>query len=169
MVKRIFVILLLLGVSVASSTASAPSASAHSTHSTSARTCPSALWSSAGNGFGLSDGFVSVALWKDCNGTYYASANSSTQSDGHAFTGNLYLRVVTPNGVSTPGHAQCGAGICDTNHVLVTSDSKMYWQYDTNNGWLFYNFSGTAHPENLNGPCSSPCSGMFSFPDSSPF
>jgi hypothetical protein len=112
----------------------------HSAFASPIDSCPSTpVPETTGVGYGSTAAYVSITIWKDCDGYYYASANSVPQANGAAFTGTLTLDTTSGK---NPVPVKCGVGICNTPHTPVDSASYMLWHYEINNGWQFYNFSG---------------------------
>lgn len=130
---------------------SAYAASVNVAHSVKAQSCPSASSQSTGAGTGSTPAQVSVTLWKDCSGNYYASANLTKDSNGFAFGGTLIFYYIYPiDNTQQSVTASCNqAGICDTKHVSLTNvwpnQPSISWEFDAAaNRGVFYHVTGSA-------------------------
>src|SRR5579884_2523564 len=91
---------------------------------------------------GQTSAYVSLAIWKDCTGRFYASATSVRDENGFGFTGSVWLRLIPKNMSDIDSHdslrTYCVPGAtCETDHINPTRYYYVIGKFETDNG-LFY-------------------------------
>lgn len=120
-----------LGMFNVSSVSAQTTSAKHSSSAMSSLSCPSEVAGSYVEAEGSTPAYVTLTLWKNCAGTFYAQADIVSYN-GWVFTGTV--SIFDQRGDESSSYCS-SAGICDSSFLSSPIASI---QYQTNRGDFYY-------------------------------